>query len=78
MPVERDRVGELIDAEPMLGKAGDFRTEQPAAGREDQPIVGERLLAAVCGGDLNRHRFGVDGLRRTLHEYDIDRPKDVP
>jgi hypothetical protein len=37
--VEGNRIVELIDAEAVFGKAGNIRTEQPAAGGHDQPVV---------------------------------------
>ena len=56
----------------MLGKAGNVRTEQPAAGGHDQPIVGERLPRALGGRDLHRAGFGVDRFGAALHVDDVD------
>ncbi len=38
VPVEGDRIFQLVDAEAVLGKAGNVGTEQPAAGGHDQPV----------------------------------------
>ncbi|MGY4476654.1 hypothetical protein ACVILL_004068 [Bradyrhizobium sp. USDA 3364] len=77
MPVERDRVLDIVDAEAMLGKAWHVRTEQPAAGRHHQPIVGQRLPRVPGGDDLHGAGVGVDRLGAALHIDDVDRVEDV-
>ena len=77
MLVEGDRVVEIVDAEAVLGEAGNIRTEQPAAGGHDQPIVGEALLRALGGDDAHRAGFGVDGLGAALHVDNVDRLEDI-
>jgi hypothetical protein len=57
----------------VLGKTRNVRTEQPAAGGHDQPIVGEALLRTLGGDDAYRAGFGVDGFGTALHVVDIDR-----
>ena len=70
--VEGNRIVERVDAEAVLGKAGNVRTEQPAAGGHDQPVVGERLPRAFPGRDLHRAGLGVDRLGAALHIDDVD------
>ena len=77
MPVERDRVVELVDAEAVLGETGNIRAEQPAAGGHDQPIVGERLSCALGRDDLHSAGLAVDRLGAALHVDDVDRVEDV-
>jgi len=43
MLVKGDRIVERVDAEAVLGEAGNIRTEEPAARGHNQPIVGELL-----------------------------------
>jgi hypothetical protein len=69
MPVEGDRISELVNAETMLGEAGDIWTKQPAAGRHNHPIVGKTLLGALGPDDLHRPGFGVDRLCAALAIY---------
>ena len=61
----------------MLGKAGNVRTEQPAAGGDDQPVVGQRLPRALGGRDLHHAGLGVDRLGAALHVVDIDGLEDI-
>ncbi|MGY4496834.1 hypothetical protein ACVWYH_000761 [Bradyrhizobium sp. GM24.11] len=51
--IERDGVVELVDAEAVLGKAGNVRAEQAAASGDDQPVVGQLLPGALRGSDLD-------------------------
>ena len=48
---KRDGVIEIVNAERVLDKTGNVWTEQPAAGRHDQPIVDDGLPLAVGGHD---------------------------
>ena len=75
--VEGDCVVELVDAEAVLGKAGNIRTEQPAAGRHDQPIVGEALPPTFDACDFHRARLGVDRLCDALHVDNVDGLEDI-
>ena len=77
MLVEGNGIVELVDAKTVLGKAGNIRTKQSAAGGHDQPIVGEALLRTLGSDDLHHARLGVDRLGAALHIDNIDRPKDV-
>ena len=72
MLVERDRVVERVDAKSVLGEARNIRTEQPAAGGHDQPVVGERLSHTLGGSDLHHTGFGIDRLGAALHVDDVD------
>ena len=77
MLVEGNRIVERVDTEAVLGKAGDIRTEQPAAGGDDQPVVGESLSRALGGGDLHHARLGIDRLGAALHIDDVDGLEDI-
>ncbi|MCY1291504.1 hypothetical protein D9M70_406920 [compost metagenome] len=59
---------DLVDIEGVLGQARHGRTEQLAAGGEDEPVVAQRGLVAcrVAVGDLAA--IGVDGQRQPLDE----------
>ncbi len=59
-------------AEHMLGNAGNVRAEQPAAGGEHQPVIGQRPALAATGDDPHRIRPGVDRLGGALHIADVD------
>ena len=72
MLVEGNRIIERVDAEAVLGEAGNIRAEQPAAGGHDQAVVGESLSRALGGCDLHRAGLGVDRLGAALHVDDVD------
>ena len=72
MPVEGDRVVELVDAKTVFGEAGNIRTEQPAAGGHDQPVVGERFSRTLGRRDLHHAGLGIDRLGAALHVDDVD------
>ena len=77
MSVERDRIVEVVDAETMLGEARNVRTEQPAAGGHDQPVVGERLSLAFGGRRSPPCGTGVDRLGAASHVDDVDGLEDI-
>ena len=77
MPVERDRVVELVDAETVLGKAGDVGAEQTAAGRHHQPVIGQSRLCAFGRDDVDHLGLGVDRLGAALKVIDVDCLEDV-
>ncbi len=77
VPVEGDRIVELVDGEAVFGKAGNIRTEQPAAGGHDQPIVGDALLRTFGSDDFHRAGLGVDRLGAALHVDDVDGFEDI-
>ena len=77
MPVKSDRVVELVDTEAVLGKAGNVRTEQAAAGGHDQPVVGELLSRPLGGDDFHLSSLGVDRLGAALHVDDVDGLEDI-
>src|SRR5205823_5486357 len=76
MPVEGDRVSELVNAEAML-ETRDLWTEEPTAGRHNHPMVGKTLLGALGRDDLHGPGFGVDRLCAALHVDDIDGFEDI-
>jgi hypothetical protein len=77
MLVEGNRIVERVDAEAVLGKTGNVRTEQPAAGGHDQAVVGEALLCTFGGDDAYRAGFGLDGFDAALHIDDVDRLEHI-
>ena len=66
MPVERDRVTELIDAEAILRQPRDIGTEQPATGGKDEPIISDDLFRASGRRDLDGAHLGIDRLHTAL------------
>ena len=77
MLVKGNRIVKRVDAETMLRKTGNVRTEQPAARCHDQAIVGE--LLSFCPGGRNAHfaRLGIDRLGAALHVEYVDRLEDI-
>jgi hypothetical protein len=77
MPVERDRVTELIDAEAILRQPRDIGTEQPAAGGKDEPIISDDLFRASGRRDLDGAHLGIDRLHTALQIDNVDRLQHI-
>src|ERR1700751_4190087 len=67
MPVEGDRVVELVDAEAMFSEPGDTGTEQPAASGNNQSVVSESLLRTLSRNDIYHLGLGIDRLGAAFH-----------
>ena len=61
-----------IHIEGKFAEPRNVGTHQPAAQREDQPVIGDRSMCGTCGvGDLPAREIDTDDLAG--HEVDVDR-----
>ena len=78
MPIERNRIVEAIDAEPMLGESRDFRAKQPAAGGEDQPVESQDFFRAAARDNFHFASADVDGFGGPAHVSNINCGENIP